>query len=79
MMKMVSGYLTFILHGHMPYVLEKGTWPHGESWLMEAAAETYGPTLSMLANLYENKGYTELLTLGITPVLAEQLGQLETY
>jgi 1,4-alpha-glucan branching enzyme len=70
---MTKGYLNFVLHGHLPFVLEQGTWPHGENWLWEAAAETYCPTLSMLANLYEQKGYTELMTVGITPVLAEQL------
>ncbi|MEE9410776.1 MAG: 1,4-alpha-glucan branching protein domain-containing protein [Candidatus Heimdallarchaeota archaeon] len=70
---MTLGYLNFVLHGHLPWVLEQGTWPHGENWLWEAAAETYCPTLSMLANLFEQKGYTDLLTVGITPVLAEQL------
>ena len=70
---MIKGYLNFILHGHLPWVLEQGTWPHGENWLWEAGAETYCPTLSMLANLYEQKGFTEMLTVGITPVLAEQL------
>ncbi len=70
---MTLGYLNFVLHGHLPFVLEQGTWPHGENWLWEAAAETYCPTLSMLANLHEKKGYTEILTVGITPVLAEQL------
>lgn len=70
---MTKGYLNFVLHGHLPWVLEQGSWPHGEAWLWEAGAETYCPTLSMLANLYEQKGYTEMLTVGITPVLAEQL------
>ncbi|MHA1200708.1 MAG: DUF1957 domain-containing protein, partial [Candidatus Heimdallarchaeaceae archaeon] len=70
---MTKGYLSFVLHGHMPWVLERGTWPHGEVWLHEAAAETYTPTLSMLTNLHEKKGYTDILTLGMTPVLTEQL------
>ena len=70
---MTKGYLSFVLHGHMPWVLEQGTWPHGEVWLHEAAAETYTPTLSMLTNLHEKKGYTNLLTVGLTPVLTEQL------
>ena len=70
---MIKGYLNFVLHGHLPWVLQQGVWPHGENWLFEAAAETYSPTLSMLANLYEQKGYTEMLTVGITPVLGEQL------
>ncbi len=70
---MTKGYLSFVLHGHMPWVLEQGTWPHGEVWLHEAAAETYTPTLSMLTNFQEKKGYTDMLTIGMTPVLTEQL------
>ncbi len=70
---MTLGYLNFVLHGHLPWVLEQGVWPHGEIWLYEAAAETYCPTLSMLTNLYEEKGYTNMLTVGLTPVLCEQL------
>ena len=70
---MIKGFLSFVLHGHLPWVLEQGTWPHGEVWLYEAAAETYTPTLSMLSNLYEKKGYNNMLTIGLTPVLTEQL------
>ena len=70
---MTLGYLNFVLHGHLPWVLEQGVWPHGEIWLYEAAAETYCPTLSMLTTLYEEKGYTNMLTVGLTPVLCEQL------
>ena len=29
-----------MLHSHLPYVRENGTWPHGEEWLYEALAET---------------------------------------
>ncbi len=70
---MTKGYLSFVLHGHLPWVLEQGTWPHGEVWLLEAAAETYTPTLTMLTNLYEKNGFSNMLTMGITPVLTEQL------
>ena len=70
---MTKGYLNFVLHGHLPFVLEQGVWPHGEVWLYEAAAETYTPTLSMLTNLSENEGFSNLLTIGLTPVLTEQL------
>ncbi len=70
---MTKGYLNFVLHGHLPWVLEQGTWPHGEVWLHEATAETYCPTLSMLTDLSEKKGYTEMVTIGLTPVLTEQL------
>ena len=42
------GSFCLVLHGHLPYVLRHGTWPHGEDWLYEAAAETYLPILAML-------------------------------
>ncbi|MEM9753736.1 MAG: hypothetical protein AAF916_10170, partial [Planctomycetota bacterium] len=31
------GSFCLVLHGHLPYVLHHGTWPHGEDWLYEAA------------------------------------------
>ncbi|MBY9001659.1 MAG: DUF1957 domain-containing protein [Candidatus Heimdallarchaeota archaeon] len=70
---MAIGYLSFVLHGHLPWVLSHGYWPHGEVWLYEAASETYCPTLSLLTDFDEKKGFTDLLTLGLTPVLTEQL------
>src|SRR5437867_5785372 len=35
------GTLLLVLHAHLPWVLGHGRWPHGESWLYEAAAEFY--------------------------------------
>ena len=49
-----------------------GRWPHGEEWIHEAATETYIPLLQILYDLKEQGVYFRL-TLGITPVLAEQL------
>ncbi len=66
------GYLSFVLHAHLPYVLGHGTWPHGEEWLWEAAAETYVPLANTLRTLSE-EGIGGAVTLGITPVLAEML------
>ncbi|MEO1235662.1 MAG: 1,4-alpha-glucan branching protein domain-containing protein [Planctomycetota bacterium] len=66
------GSFCLVLHGHLPYVLRHGTWPHGEDWLYEAAAETYLPILAMLEEcVYLNA--TPKLTMGLTPVLLEQL------
>ncbi|MEM6394279.1 MAG: 1,4-alpha-glucan branching protein domain-containing protein [Planctomycetota bacterium] len=66
------GSFCLVLHGHLPYVLRHGTWPHGEDWLYEAAAETYLPILAMLEEcVYFNA--TPKLTMGLTPVLLEQL------
>ncbi len=70
---MAIGYFSLVLHGHLPYVLGYGVWPHGEVMLYEAASETYCPTLSLLSDFVEKKGYSNMLTLGLTPVLTEQL------
>lgn len=66
------GAFTFVLHSHLPYARLAGRWPHGEEWIHEAAAETYIPLLQSLYDLKE-QGVFFRLTLGITPVLAEQL------
>jgi 1,4-alpha-glucan branching enzyme len=66
------GTLCIVLHGHLPYVLHHGSWPHGEAWLYEAAAETYLPLLDMVgeAALMRSR---PALTIGLTPILLEQL------
>jgi 1,4-alpha-glucan branching enzyme len=66
------GSFTFVLHAHLPYVMSHGRWPHGMDWLNEAAAETYIPLLDNLTELLE-AGLSPKLTLGLTPVLCEQL------
>jgi len=70
---MKKGYFTFVLHSHLPYVLGHGKWPHGTDWLNEAAAETYLPIL-MACERLAGKGISPKLTIGISPVLCEQLG-----
>ena len=67
------GAFTFVLHSHLPYCRRAGRWPHGEEWLHEAAAETYIPLLIALTDLHE-EGLPVRLTLGLTPILSEQLG-----
>lgn len=66
------GAFTFVLHSHLPYARMAGRWPHGEEWLHEAASETYVPLLNALYEL-RAEGVKYKLTIGITPVLAEQL------
>lgn len=66
------GYFTLVLHSHMPYVSGHGKEPHGTDWLHEAAAESYIPILNILNQLVE-EGISPKLSLGISPVLAEQL------
>ena len=60
------------LHSHLPYVLHHGRWPHGSDWLTEAAIDTYLPLLEVLQG-FERDGVDAPITLGITPVLANQL------
>ncbi|PYP57236.1 MAG: hypothetical protein DMD44_10580 [Gemmatimonadetes bacterium] len=60
------------LHSHLPYVLNHGRWPHGSDWLCEAALDTYLPLLERLEEL-SAEGTAAPLTIGFTPVLANQL------
>src|SRR5258707_11404453 len=60
------------LHSHLPYVLNHGRWPHGSDWLCEAAVDTYLPLLERLEELGP-EGTPTPLTIGFTPVLANQL------
>ena len=66
------GAFTFVLHSHLPYCRRAGRWPHGEEWIHEAAAETYIPLLNVLYDLLD-EGVMQRLTIGITPILTEQL------
>ncbi len=69
--KRSSGFI-LVLHSHIPWVTGHGNWPHGTVWLYEAAAETYVPLLDALYRLQED-GIQPKATIGITPILAEQL------
>lgn len=69
------GAFSFVLHSHIPYVLAHGRSPHGTDWLSEAAAETYLPLLSVCNRLI-GEGISPKITLGLTPVLVEQLVDL---
>jgi 1,4-alpha-glucan branching enzyme len=60
------------LHSHLPYVLHHGRWPHGSDWLCEAAVDTYLPLLEQLQHLAA-QGTAAPVTIGFTPVLANQL------
>ena len=60
------------LHSHLPYVLNHGRWPHGSDWLCEAAVDTYLPLLEVLDALAVEE-VPGPLTIGVTPILANQL------
>jgi 1,4-alpha-glucan branching enzyme len=68
----MDGYVSLVLHSHMPYVRKNGSFPVGEDWLYQVMSETYIPLLGMLAQL-EGEALGECLALTMTPVLCEQL------
>ncbi len=69
---MTNKYFSLVLHSHIPYVLEHGSWPHGMDWLYEAAAETYLPLLDAFERLAA-EGIPPKVNIGFTPVLMAQL------
>lgn len=56
----------------MPYVLNHGTWPHGDTWLHEVVLESYIPILNMINELHE-KGLKARIMISCSPILSEQL------
>jgi 1,4-alpha-glucan branching enzyme len=70
--KVPPARFALVLHGHLPDVVGHGVWPHGTDWLYEAAAETYLPFLRMADGLAAD-GIPFKATVGLTPVLCEQL------
>ena len=66
------GQFVFMLHSHLPYYRMAGMWPFGEECLYECMEETYVPLLNMISELHD-EGIKAKLTVGITPILAEQL------
>ncbi len=68
-----SADFVLALHSHLPYVLHHGRWPHGSDWICEATLDTYLPLLETLRGLGRD-GIPAPVTVGITPILANQLG-----
>ena len=66
------GTFCLVLHTHLPWLLHHGSWPVGEEWLYQAWAQAYLPVVRLLRALAD-EGRTDVLTLGLTPVLAAQL------
>lgn len=66
------GTFCLVLHSHLPWVAHHGRWPVGEEWLHQAWAQSYAPLAEMLLRLAD-RGHTDVLTIGVTPVLAAQL------
>ncbi|GAA1480942.1 glycoside hydrolase family 57 protein [Gordonia sinesedis] len=68
----VPGQFSLVLHSHLPWLANHGRWPVGEEWLYQSWAASYQPVFAMLRRLAD-EGYTDQMSLGITPVLAAQL------
>jgi 1,4-alpha-glucan branching enzyme len=66
------GTFCLVLHSHLPWLARHGAWPVGEEWLYQAWAGSYLPVLELLRRLGE-RGRRDVLTLGVTPVLAGAL------
>ena len=69
---MADKSFSLVLHSHIPFVLDHGSWPHGMDWLYEAAAETYLPLLGVFERL-AGEGLPARTNVSFTPVLMEQL------
>ena len=67
-----GGSFVLVLHGHMPWVLNHGRWPHGDHWLFDAVLDVYLPLLEVVDELAD-RGLDAGFSLGMTPVLLEQL------
>jgi 1,4-alpha-glucan branching enzyme len=68
----VPGAFCLVLHSHLPWLPGHGVWPVGEEWLHQAWGESYVPLVAELDALAA-EGHRDVLTLGVTPVLAAQL------
>ncbi len=66
------GSFALVLHSHLPWLAHHGSWPVGEEWLYQAWAGSYLPLVQVLRQLGD-EGRRDVLTLGVTPVLAAQL------
>lgn len=64
--------VALVLHTHLPWLRRNGTYPVGEEWLFQSWSEAYLPVLDVLERLAETGG-RDLLTVGVSPVLAEQM------
>ncbi len=67
-----EGTFCLVLHSHLPWLAHHGNWPVGEEWLYQAWAHSYVPVVDLLRRLAD-EGRRDVLTLGVTPVLAAQL------
>lgn len=69
----IQGYLSIILHAHLPFIRHP-EFPDflEEDWLFEAMTETYIPILRMMERL-SSEGVYFRLTMSLTPPLCEMM------
>lgn len=67
-----EGTFCLVLHSHLPWLPHHGSWPVGEEWLYQAWTHSYLPVVDLLRR-FADEGRRDVLTLGMTPVLAAQL------
>lgn len=67
-----EGTFCLVVHSHLPWLPHHGSWPVGEEWLYQAWAHSYLPVVDLLRR-FADEGKRDVLTLGVTPVLAAQL------
>ena len=69
----VKGYVSIILHAHLPFVRHpEHVFALEEDWLYEAITETYIPILRTL-NVLAEEGINSGLTISLSPTLIEML------
>ena len=72
-MKNIKGYVSFILHAHLPFIHHPESEDYlEEQWLYEAISETYIPLLQNFTKL-EEENVDFRLTMSLTPPLLSML------
>src|SRR5215467_12955997 len=69
----MQGYLSLVLHAHLPFVRHPDHEQFlEENWLFEAITETYIPLLQVMER-WQREGMRTRLTLTLTPTLCSML------
>ena len=72
-MREKKGYVSFVLHAHLPFIHHPESDDYlEESWLYEAISETYLPLLTNFQKLVE-EGVDFRITMSMTPPLLSML------
>lgn len=66
------GTFCLVLHTHLPWLAHAGAWPVGEEWLHQAFTHSWRRVVVTLERLAA-EGRQDLVTLGVTPVVAAML------